>query len=73
MPYTGAIWVDFNYTGSPQNGSYIAPFNTLAQGVAAVSANGNIWIRNAGTSPETMTISKPMSIRAANGAATIGQ
>jgi hypothetical protein len=31
MPYTGAIWVDFNYTGSPQKGSYVAPFNTLLQ------------------------------------------
>ncbi|MGC9942964.1 MAG: S53 family peptidase [Verrucomicrobiota bacterium] len=72
MPYTGAIWVDFNYSGSTQNGSYDAPFSTLAQGVSKVSPNGNIWIRTAGSSPETMTIAKPMTIRAANGPATIG-
>ena len=45
MPYSGAVWVDFNYTGSTQNGSYDAPFKTLAQGITAVSASGNIWIR----------------------------
>lgn len=73
MPYTGAIWVDFNYTGSTQNGSYDAPFSTLAQGVSKVSPNGNIWIRTAGSSPETMTIAKPMTIRAANGPATVGK
>ena len=73
MPYTGAIWVDFNYNSSPQNGSYDAPFITMAEGVAAVTNKGNIWIRTAGSSPEAMIISKPMTIRAANGAATIGR
>lgn len=74
MPYTGTVWVDFNYTGSTssENGSFAAPFKTLTQGVNTVSVNGNIWIKTAGSSAETLTIQKSMTIRAANGAATIG-
>jgi subtilase family serine protease len=72
MPYNGAVWVDFDYTGT-QNGTYDAPYNTLSNGVSAVSRNGNLWIRTSGVSPETMTISKPMTIRAYNGYDTIGK
>jgi hypothetical protein len=67
-----STWVDFNYTGSVQNGSYANPFPTLAQGVTAVPSGLTILIKTAGHSLETMTISKPMTIRAYNGAATIG-
>jgi subtilase family serine protease len=72
MPYSGAVWVDFNYTGGTQDGTYTFPFKTLAQGVTAVSASGNLWIKTAGSSAETMTITKAMAIRAYNGAATVG-
>ena len=68
----GATWVDFNYTGSTQNGSYDAPFKTLAGGTNAVNAQGAIFIKTAGSTAETMTISKPMTIVAVGGAATIG-
>jgi len=68
-----STWVDFNYTGSVQNGSYANPFPTLAQGVTAVPSGLTILIKTAGNSTETMTISKPMTIRAYNGAATIGE
>ena len=71
ISYSGT-WVDFNYTGSTQNGSYDAPFKTLAQGVTAVSIGGTIWIKSTGSSPETPTITRPMTIRAYNGSATIG-
>jgi hypothetical protein len=40
---TGAVWVDFNYTGSTQNGRYYNPFKTLAEGVSAVPSGGNLW------------------------------
>jgi subtilase family serine protease len=73
IPLTTAVWVDFNYTGSDQNGNYNNPFKTLAQGITAVPSSGNIWIKTAGSSPETPTISKPLTIHAYNGAATIGQ
>ncbi len=72
MPFGGTEWVDFNYPGATNNGTYNFPFKTLAQGTDAVAAGGNIWIRTAGSSAETMTISKPLTIHAYNGAATIG-
>lgn len=66
------VWVDFNYNSSPNNGTYVSPFGTLAAGVSAVSSGGTIWIRTAGSSSETMTISKPLMIQAYAGAAVIG-
>jgi photosystem II stability/assembly factor-like uncharacterized protein len=67
------IWVDFNYTGSFQNGTFDYPFATLVQGINAVRTGGNILIRTPGSSPERLTISKPMSIHAFAGPATIGR
>lgn len=66
------VWVDFNYSGSFPSGTFVNPYSTLAQGINAVANGGNIWIRSAGSSPETMTITKPMQINAYNGAASIG-
>jgi hypothetical protein len=70
--YPPAVWVDFNYTGMTQTGAFQAPFPTLAQGVSAVSTGGIISIKP-GTSAETMTINKAMTIIAPGGAATIGR
>ncbi|HUA64841.1 MAG TPA: S8 family serine peptidase, partial [Alphaproteobacteria bacterium] len=72
VSYGGTVWVDFNYTGTTQIGTFNAPFSTLAQATSAVPFGGNIWIRSAGSSRETMKISKSMSIHAYNGAATVG-
>jgi subtilase family serine protease len=69
----GAVWVDFNYTGSTQDGNYDTPFKTLSAGVTAVPSNGTIAIKTAGSSSQTMTISKPMTVMAVGGPATIGQ
>ena len=69
--YAGPVFVNFNYTGT-HTGSYYQPFNTLAGGVSAVSSGGTIFIETAGSSSETMTISKPMTITVQNGPATIG-
>ena len=69
----GAIWVDFNYTGGTQNGAYSQPYKTLTLGVSHVSPGGTIAIKTAGSSPETMTINKAMTIQAVGGAAMIGQ
>ena len=45
---SGSIFVDFNYTGSVQNGDYDHPYKTLAGGVSvAVSTGGTIIIRSA--------------------------
>ncbi|MGH7973858.1 MAG: hypothetical protein ACREIC_34505, partial [Limisphaerales bacterium] len=74
ITFYGPVWVDFNYSG-PQNGSFAAPFETLAAGVSAVARGGTISI-NATTQPstsaETMTISKPMTITSFHGPSTIG-
>lgn len=70
--FSGPVFVDFTFTGKPQTGAYDSPFETLAQGVSAVSNYGTIFIKTAASSSETMTISKPMTITADNGAATIG-
>ena len=67
------VYVDFNYTGTSQNGSYSTPYNTLAKGTNAVAPGGTIVIKTSGSSSETMTISKPMVITTVGGAATIGQ
>jgi hypothetical protein len=41
-------------------------------GTNAVSPGGTVIIKTAGSSSEIMTISKPMTIRASDGAATVG-
>lgn len=64
-------WVDFNYGGS-ENGSFNNPFNTLAEGTNAVSYGGYLHIKT-GSSPETATIKKPMTIQAYHGVVTIGR
>jgi len=73
MPFGGSTWVDFNYSGSTINGTYNYPYKTVATGAGAVETGGHIWIRSAGSSAETMTIAKPLTIRAYNGPATIGR
>jgi subtilase family serine protease len=67
----GTVYVNFGYTGT-QTGAYLTPFNTLAGGINAVASGGTIVIETAGSSSETMTITKPMTIVAQDGAATVG-
>jgi subtilase family serine protease len=71
--FSGPVFVDFNFNGTPQNGRYPTPFKTLAGGTTAVANNGTIVIKTAGHTTETPTISKPMVIRAVGGNAIIGQ
>jgi hypothetical protein len=75
VAFYGPTWVDFNYSGSPQNGEYPTPFPTIAKGVSSVVSGGTIAI-NASTQPSqtsaTLTISKAMTIISVNGPSTIG-
>ena len=73
VSFGGGVYVDFNYTGSVQNGTFLCPFKTLAQGVTAVSVGGTIFVITGGHSAETETITKAMNITAQDGAATVGQ
>ena len=66
------VWVDFNYTVGAENGTYAQPYDTLAKGTNAVIAGGTIALKP-GSSSETLTISKPMTIIAVGGPATIGR
>jgi hypothetical protein len=68
---SGPICVQFNYRGV-SDGSFSRPYSTLAQGTNAVSNGGTIFIINGGASSETMTVSKPLTITAEGGAATVG-
>jgi subtilase family serine protease len=70
---TGPVFVDFNYTGSLQNGTFYAPYKTLEQGTNAVTPGGTIFIKTAGSSTETMTITKSMTITAIDGPDDVGQ
>ena len=72
----GVDWVDFNYSiFSPQLGTFANPYSTLTEGVSGLpygTPTNTIYIKP-GNSPETMTISKPMTITAVGGAATVGK
>jgi subtilase family serine protease len=70
-PPPSLVWVQFS-AAAGGNGTWLHPYNTMAAGVSAVPANGAIWIKGPGSSTETPTITKPMSVRAVGGAATIG-
>jgi subtilase family serine protease len=72
LAFDSVVWVDFNYTGKAQNGTYDNPFATLAQGVSAVPVGGNILIRTTGSTPVTPFINKAMKIGAYGGTVTIG-
>ena len=65
------IWVDFLW-GGIEHGTYSKPFNTLAEAVTAASGGETICIK-AGSSDETITITKAVRIEACGGTVTIGE
>jgi len=62
--------VDFSHEGI-EVGTYSAPYNTLAEGVAAVNPGGTVRIK-AGVSGEILEITKAVRIEAPEGEARIG-
>ena len=64
------MWVDFSHNGN-ESGAPSEPFNTLVEGVDAISPQGQIFIRK-GFSSETIKITKPLTLQAADGTVTIG-
>ena len=66
------VWVDFNYGGAIQTGTFFAPYNTLAGGVNAAQPFEPVFIKSS-VSHERLTLSKPMTLTAQGGPATIGQ
>ncbi len=65
------LWVDFIPVG-PENGSFYLPYNTLAKAVTAASSGETICIKT-GSSDETITITKAVTLRTYEGTVTIGQ
>jgi len=72
VTFYGPVWVDFNFSGFLEFGTYYLPYSTLALGVSAVTSGGTIFIKP-GQSSETFTITKPMNIDAVGGSVTIGE
>ena len=70
--FGGAVWMAFG-SPSPGNGTYSSPYNTLARGITNVPVGGVISIKSPGSSPETMMISKRMTIQSFGGTAIIGR
>jgi hypothetical protein len=67
----GTIWVDFSYSGT-ETGSFLQPYNTLAEGAAAAQTGGRVVIK-AGSSPETILINRSMTLDSFGGTARIGE
>ena len=70
--FLGPVWVDFNYAGSAQFGTYFYPFSTLVQGINTVASGATILLKP-GHSPSPVTISTAMTLNAFGGTAYIGQ
>ncbi len=70
--FTGPVFVDFGYGGAVSDGNYYTPFKTMAQATNGVSTGGTIIFKTPGSSTETMTIKKPMTITASEGPDTVG-
>ena len=66
------IWAAFGCTGV-QLGTFPMPYAMLAQAVANVPDGGIIDLKGNLSSPETLTISKPMTLAAFGGPATVGR
>jgi hypothetical protein len=64
-------WVDFSYVGI-ETGAFDTPFNTLGEGVN-VTPEGSVVKIKTGSTLETPTISKRLSVQAFGGPVTIGQ
>jgi M6 family metalloprotease-like protein len=64
-------WVDFTWH-SFELGTFLFPFDTLGEGLNAVSHGGHLYIKS-GTTPETAYITKRMTIDAYGGPVTLGR
>ncbi len=72
VTFYGPVWVDFNYTGAIQNGTFSFPYKLLASGVSAVASGGTINIKSSASAETFANINKPMQIHSVGGSATVG-
>ena len=64
-------WADFGY-GGREVGTFNLPFNTVAKAIKDVQTGGMLRIK-AGSTPETVQITKAMIVRADGGSVIIGR
>ncbi len=64
-------WGDFGYVGT-EDGSFERPFDSLGEAVSATSSGGSVHLR-AGSTGETVTITKAVNIFSCGGSVVIGQ
>jgi hypothetical protein len=67
------IWVDFNFNGISERGTYALPFNTLSEGVSNVPPGGGTLKIKASSTGERNVFSNPMRIIAVDGRVVIGE
>ena len=65
-------WVDFNWTGLLELGTFDFPYNTFAEGLTGVSRGGTLRVK-AGHSPEAARVAKRMRIESHGGTAKVGR
>jgi hypothetical protein len=78
VAFNGPVWVDFvNYYSFFEDGSFVFPYGTLAQGVSAVGSTGGAIYIDASSQPsqssETPQITTAMTIISVYGQSTIGE
>lgn len=66
------VYVDGAFTGWPQHGTEGKPVTTVAAGVGKVAPGGTVIIA-AGSYPESIVISKSMTLEASGGSVVIGE
>jgi hypothetical protein len=66
-----ATWVDFAF-GGVSDGSFLAPYSTLADGTVNTAKNGLVRIKGSANTSETPALSKALRYEAIGGKVTIG-
>ena len=64
------VWVDFAFGGT-ELGTPLNPFNTLGEGAGAAIDGATVNLA-AGSSPETVIVSVPVTLQSTGGTVTIG-
>lgn len=67
---SGEVWVDFSHSGT-EEGTLALPFDSVSEGMDFVQPGGMLHL-SAGTTSETLTLSKQVSIDALGGTVRIG-
>ncbi|NBC19103.1 MAG: hypothetical protein GVY18_17510 [Bacteroidetes bacterium] len=65
-------WVDFAYDGTTETGDFSTPFNTLIEGVQDLPPEGKLFIK-AGTTSETIAITKQLQVFTPLGPVIVGE